>query len=223
MKPKRLRDSTKAKPFLVHFRPKSASQKAMLAAYPNADILFLLGPAGVGKSHAAVASACLDLTANSNKKLLFLRPTVEAGRSIGFLPGTLDEKIDPYFGAFKQILKKVALHLPEDRLCFEALGFQRGVTYENCVAILDEAQNADFRQLKMLLTRLGANAKLLILGDAEQSDLRPTVPDYDCDLLAVVDALEGLERVAIIDFDPSESLRRPLITKILHRLHDFRG
>lgn len=219
MPPRRsVRLNPAGKSLLVHFKPRSASQRTVLEAYPNSDVLFLIGPAGTGKTMAAVGCACLDLAAAADKKLLFLRPAVEAGRSLGHLPGTLEEKIDPFMAAFKQTLKKVALNLPVERICFEAVGFQRGMTYENCIVVVDEAQNLTRSQLVMLLTRLGSNAKIIFLGDPEQSDIKPTAADYDCDLDAVADALDGLERIAVIDFDANESLRNPLIAQMLKRL-----
>lgn len=173
---------------------------------------------------AAIGCAMMDIFANhSRTHLILLRPTIETGRSIGFLPGDVLEKITPFFGACTQALSKVAFKVPPGMVEFHALGFERGISYENCVVILDEAQNASYAQLTMLLTRLGANCKMIILGDPQQSDIRPTIDEYDCDLDACIDALDGLSGVKHIEFPDSENLRHPLIKKMIKRLNALKN
>lgn len=211
-------------PFVVKFEPRSESQQKVLEAYPRCDVLFITGPAGCGKTMAAVGAAMQDIQASRGRKsLLVLRPAVEAGKTLGYLPGGVDEKIMPYMGSFTQALKKVAFNLPPGFTRFEALGFQRGMTYEDCIVCADEMQNATYAQIVMLLTRLGRNSKILVLGDPDQADIRSTVPDYDVDLDAAVDALTGLARVGLVEFSQQESLRHPLIAKMLRRLNALRS
>ncbi len=176
--------------------------------------------AGCGKTHAAVALAATDVLnpLSPRKKLVCIRPTVEADRSLGYLPGELSEKLSPYTAPILHVLPKVAYGFPAERLQFEALGYARGVTYEDCVVLLDEAQNASFHQLLLILTRLGRNSKMIICGDPEQADIRSTSKDYECDLDEVADKLEKVKGVAVVDFPEGESLRHPLVSQVLRCL-----
>lgn len=205
----------------VHFEPRSASQKLAVRYYSESDVLFLLGPAGCGKTIAAVGLAAMDVMSpgSPRKRIVCVRPAVEADRGLGFLPGTLDEKLAPYTAPIKHSLNKVSFRFPPELITFEALAFARGVTYEDCVVILDEAQNCTTRQLKLFLTRLGRNCRMVISGDPDQSDIRPT-GDYDCDLEGVVDKIESLPGVKVVDFPEGDSLRHPLIGKMLKCLAD---
>lgn len=217
------KDSADAAPqsFLVRFEPRSKSQQLFLEAAAKNDIVLALGPAGCGKTMAAVGAACQEIqSAGGRKHLLVLRPAVETGKTLGYLPGSVSEKIEPFMGSFTQALSKVVLGFPPGFCKFEALGFQRGMSYEDCVVILDEAQNANYAQLKMLLTRFGRGCRMYVLGDPDQADIKPTVPDYDVDLDAVVDALAGLPRVAVVEYPATDSLRHPLVAKILRRLNN---
>lgn len=210
-----------SKDFVVHFEPKSPSQKKVVEAYLTNDLLFLIGPAGTGKTFAAVGVACQDLIKNPTRQLILLRPEIEAGRSLGHLPGTLEEKLDPYMAPFKQILKKITYDLPETRVSFQAVGFSRGITYDNSVVIIDECQNLSFNQLKLLMTRLGKDSKMILCGDPDQTDIKSSLPEFDVDLDAVTDALEGLEKVAVIEFPASQSFRHQLVSRILGRLSSY--
>ncbi len=204
--------------YAVSLSPLNKGQHEAVRLYSTSDVLFLLGDAGCGKTYIAVGLAAKDIQEKKRKRIVFLRPAVECGRSLGSLPGTLEEKLEPYKQPFLQALKKVSYKFP-DALCeFQAVSYVRGITWEDSVVILDESQNLTYHELKTLITRLGKNSKLLILGDPTQSDTRPT--QYDCwtDLELVVEKLESLGGIGVVDFDPNENLRNPLISKILKRL-----
>jgi len=205
---------------VVRFEPRSKSQREAERLYPDSDVLFLLGPAGCGKTVAAVGLAARDVTTpgSARRRIVCVRPAVEADRGLGFLPGTLDEKLAPYTQPIKHSLAKVSYRFPAELVTYEALAFARGVTYEDCVVILDEAQNCTRHQLRLFLTRLGKNCRMVVSGDSSQSDIRPGDDDYDCDLDAVVEDLEGLPGVGVVDFPETDSLRHPLVGKILQRL-----
>lgn len=205
---------------VVRFEPRSRTQRDAERLYASSDVLFLIGPTGCGKTLAAVGLAAKDITSQGSvrKRIVCVRPAVEADRGLGFLPGTLDEKLAPYTQPIKHSLSKVSYRFPVELVTYEALAFARGVTYEDCVVILDEAQNCTTRQLKLFLTRLGKNCKMVVTGDPEQSDIRPTQGEWDCDLDYVVEALDGLPGVGVIDFPETDSLRHPLVGQILTRL-----
>jgi phosphate starvation-inducible PhoH-like protein len=205
---------------LFHFEPKNKSQRLVVEKYNKNDILFLIGPAGSGKTHCALACALKDCLSHGKETILIVRPAVEAGgESLGHLPGTVDDKMDPYFTPIRRLLKRMAYKLPEEMTLFQPLAYMRGDTFENTVLFLDEAQNASYSQLKMFITRMGQNSKVIISGDPDQTDLKPKNKDKQtCDLMAVVRRLESLQSIGVIDFSDEESLRHPLIKSVLSRL-----
>ncbi len=143
---------------------------------------------------------------------------IEVGASVGFLPGSIEEKYAPYLGAVQPILSKMAFKLPPDVIRYEPLTFLRSLTFENCVAVLDEAQNATLSQIKLFLTRMGENCKMIVAGDSSQCDIKPTCRDYYVDLDYVMDKLEGVTGVSVLDFDPCQILRHPLVGEFNKRL-----
>lgn len=205
---------------LFHFEPKNQSQRQVVEKYSDNDIMFLIGPAGSGKTHCALACALRDYIRKGIETILIVRPAIEAGgESLGHLPGNVDEKMCPYFTPIKRLLKRMVFKLPEEATLFQPLAYMRGDTFENTVLFLDEAQNANYSQLKMFITRMGQNSKVIISGDPEQTDLKPKNSDkQSCDLSAVVKRLSGMDRVAVVDFNGEESLRHPLIKSVLARL-----
>lgn len=205
---------------LFHFEPRNDSQKAVIENYHQKDLLFLIGPAGSGKTHSALACAIQDYLKKNKENILIVRPAIEAGGdTLGHLPGNVDEKMDPYFTPIKRLLKRMVFKMPEEVVLFQPLSYMRGDTFENTVLFLDEAQNATYAQLKMFLTRMGTNSKVIISGDPEQADIRPKNPDRMAnDLMSVVKRLQPLREAAIIDFSGEESLRHPLIKSMLSRL-----
>lgn len=199
-------------------RAKTRNQKRLIEASEQNDIVFAVGPAGTGKTYTAVALAVLALKNKLVKKIILTRPAVEAGESLGFLPGDLKEKIDPYLRPLYDALDDM---LPIDKLeQFMAtrvieiapLAFMRGRTLDNAFIILDEAQNCSTMQLKMFLTRLGPTAKCIITGDLSQIDL----PFHQkSGLRRAIDLLGGLEGIETVRLDADDVVRHRLVKEII--------
>lgn len=203
---------------LVRFEARNSGQREAVRLYSTSDVLLLLGDAGAGKTLVMVGLAAGDIAAKRRKRLVFLRPAVECGRSLGSLPGTLDEKLEPYKQPFLQALRKVSFKFPEALCDFQAVSYIQGLTYEDSVICLDESQNCTLNELRTILTRLGRNSKMIISADPTQSYIRPTQLGYATDIEYVAEKLEGLKGVNIVDFSPEEILRHPLISAMLKRL-----
>lgn len=200
--------------------PKTFNQKIYVDAIKKNDLTFGVGPAGTGKTFLGVAMALDALKSNIVKKIILTRPVVEAGESLGFLPGDLKEKIDPYlvplYDALYDMLG-VALtntYLEKSIIEIAPLAFMRGRTLENAFVILDEAQNTTIAQMKMFLTRLGFSSKMLITGDPTQTDLPKGVPSGLNDALK---HLNGLKDIEVVTFDTLDVIRHPLVQRILER------
>jgi phosphate starvation-inducible PhoH-like protein len=204
---------------VFHFKPANPTQIKVSKDYPTHDLIFLTGPAGTGKTHCALACALQELLAGNKKQILVVRPIVEVGDTLGFLPGSVDEKISPYFDPIRRLIKRLTYKLPEEAVLFQPLSYMRGDTFEDCVLFLDEAQNATYSQLKMFLTRVGNNSKVLISCDPEQTDVKPHNPDkFSCDILSVMKRLSSLTTACTHVFKEEESLRHPLVREVLKRL-----
>ena len=199
-------------------RARTANQKKMVADAEKNDIVFAIGPAGTGKTYTAVAIAVRALKNKQVKKIILTRPAVEAGESLGFLPGDLKEKIDPYLRPLCDALDDM---IPADKLGYymttrtieiAPLAYMRGRTLDNAFIILDEAQNATDLQLKMFLTRIGANAKAIITGDMTQVDL----PRHQrSGLQTAVRILKNIDGIAHIELDEEDVVRHRLVKHIL--------
>ena len=199
-------------------RARTANQKKMVQEAEKNDILFAIGPAGTGKTYTAVALAVRALKNKQVKKIILTRPAVEAGESLGFLPGDLKEKIDPYLRPLYDALDDM---IPADKLGYymttrtieiAPLAYMRGRTLDNAFIILDEAQNATDLQIKMFLTRIGANAKAIITGDITQVDL----PRHQrSGLITAVRILQNIEGIAHIELDEEDVVRHRLVKQIL--------
>ena len=199
-------------------RARTANQKRLVTASEKNDIVFAIGPAGTGKTYTAVAMAVRALKNKAVKKIILTRPAVEAGESLGFLPGDLKEKIDPYLRPLYDALDDM---IPADKLGYymstrtieiAPLAYMRGRTLDNCFIILDEAQNATDLQLKMFLTRIGANAKAIITGDLTQVDLPK---NQKSGLLKASRILKGVEGIGYIELDEEDVVRHKLVKAIL--------
>ncbi len=199
-------------------RAKTANQKLMVQSIDKNDILFAIGPAGSGKTYTAVALAVRALKNKSIKKIILTRPAVEAGESLGFLPGDLKEKIDPYLRPLYDALDDM---IPSDKLNYfmqnriieiAPLAYMRGRTLDHSFIILDEAQNTTDLQLKMFLTRIGANAKAIITGDITQVDLPK---NQKSGLLKSTRILKNIEGIAHIELDEQDVVRHRLVKKII--------
>ncbi|MFT3946053.1 MAG: PhoH family protein [Agriterribacter sp.] len=199
-------------------RARTANQKRMVTATDKNDIVFAIGPAGTGKTYTAVALAVRALKNKSVKKIILTRPAVEAGESLGFLPGDLKEKIDPYLRPLYDALDDM---IPADKLGYymstrvieiAPLAYMRGRTLDNAFIILDEAQNATDLQIKMFLTRIGANAKAIITGDLTQVDL----PKHQkSGLEKATRILRNIEGITHIELDEDDVVRHRLVKAII--------
>jgi len=199
-------------------RARTANQKRMVQAADRNDILFAIGPAGTGKTYTAVALAVRALKNKLVKKIILTRPAVEAGESLGFLPGDLKEKIDPYLRPLYDALDDM---IPADKLGYymstrtieiAPLAYMRGRTLDNAFIILDEAQNTNDLQIKMFLTRIGANAKAIITGDPTQVDLPK---NQRSGLEKATRILKNIDGIAHIELDEEDVVRHRLVKAII--------
>ncbi|MFA7366960.1 MAG: PhoH family protein [Bacilli bacterium] len=203
--------------------PKSINQKLYIQALENNDIIFGVGPAGTGKTYLAVLYAVSQLKKNNIKKIILVRPVVEAGERLGFLPGDLKEKIDPYliplYDALNDCFGKDTVSKLVEKGVIEVapLAYMRGRTLDNAIIILDEAQNATILQTKMFLTRLGFNSKMIITGDITQIDL----PVKQSGLSHAINILQGIRGIDIVYFQKHDVMRHPLVFKIVNRYEEF--
>ncbi len=199
--------------------PKSTNQRRYLEAIQESDIVFAIGPAGTGKTYLAVAVAVSALISGRASRIILTRPAVEAGESLGYLPGTFKEKIDPYLrplydALFDMLPMERTQRLIEQEVIEVApLAFMRGRTLSDAYIILDEAQNTTSSQMKMFLTRLGWNSKAIITGDVTQIDLSH---QHVSGLVEAERILAGIEGISIIHFDKGDVVRPPLVSRIIH-------
>lgn len=199
-------------------RARNKTQQDMVKAYFDNDLVFALGPAGTGKTYVAIALAVRALKNREIKRIILTRPAVEAGERLGFLPGDLKDKLDPYlqplYDALEDMIphKKLQDFIEEGTIQIAPLAYMRGRTLDRACVILDEAQNTNIGQLKMFLTRMGVNAKFIVTGDASQIDLPHK---EDSGLLRCVSMLEGIKGIATIRFSNEDIVRHPLVTKIV--------
>lgn len=204
-------------------KAQTEDQLRLTKAYDEKDLLFALGVAGTGKTYTAIALAVRALKNKEVKKIILTRPAVEAGEKLGFLPGDLKEKLDPYLQPLYDALldmipaEKLKSHIAEGVVQILPLAYMRGRTLSDACIILDEAQNTTFPQLKMFLTRLGLNSKMIITGDLTQIDLPHK---EDSGLLKCIEYLKDENDIAILHFSPSEILRHKLVSKIIKAFRD---
>ena len=198
--------------------PRSKKQSDYLKALLKEDIVISLGPAGTGKSYLAVSAAVNMLMEKKVEKVILSRPAVEAGERLGFLPGDMKEKVDPYLRPLYDALydlfgyEKVQRKIETGEIEIAPLAFMRGRTLKNSFAILDEAQNASLTQIKMFLTRIGENSKIVVNGDPSQIDL---TNKNMSGLVRSKKLLGHLKEISIVDFDHSDVVRHPLVSKIV--------
>ena len=199
-------------------RARTANQKKMVQSIDQNDIMFAIGPAGTGKTYTAVALAVRALKNKSVKKIILTRPAVEAGENLGFLPGDLKEKIDPYLRPLYDALDDM---IPADKLGYymttrtievAPLAYMRGRTLDNAFIILDEAQNTNDGQLKMFLTRIGANAKAIITGDPTQIDLPKNMRSGMHKALRILKNIDG---IGYVELDEEDVVRHRLVKSII--------
>lgn len=199
-------------------RARNKNQQEMVKAYFNSDLIFAVGPAGTGKTYIAIALAVRALKNREIKRIILTRPAVEAGERLGFLPGDLKDKLDPYLQPLYDALgdmipsRKLQDFMADGTIQIAPLAYMRGRTLDNACVILDEAQNTNVGQLKMFLTRMGMNAKFIVTGDATQIDL----PNReDSGLIKGINMLNGIKGITTIFFTNEDIVRHPLVSKIV--------
>lgn len=201
-------------------KAKTENQRKMVRSITKNDMLFAIGPAGTGKTYTAVALAVKALKNKEVKRIILTRPAVEAGENLGFLPGDLKEKLDPYMqplydALFDMIpLDKLNMFLENRTIQIAPLAFMRGRTLDNAFVILDEAQNTTESQMKMFLTRMGSSAKFLITGDTSQIDLPSKQPSG---LLQATRYLKNVEGIDIVQLDNTDVIRHKLVKAIIEK------
>jgi phosphate starvation-inducible PhoH-like protein len=206
--------------------PRSKRQKDYIRALKESDIIISNGPAGTGKTYLAVAIALTMLLEKKIDRIILSRPAVEAGERLGFLPGDMRDKVDPYLRPLYDSLydlldyEKIQKKLEIGDIEIAPVAFMRGRTLKNSFAILDEAQNATDTQIKMFLTRIGENSKIVVNGDSSQIDL---INKNHSGLLRSKDLLKNLDEISVVDFDHTDVVRHPLVTKIVKAYDEFKN
>ena len=199
-------------------KARTPNQKRLVKEYYDNDLIFALGPAGTGKTYTAIALAVRALKNREVKRLILTRPAVEAGERLGFLPGDLKDKLDPYLQPLYDALldmipaKKLQSLMEDGTIQIAPLAYMRGRTLDKAFVILDEAQNTSLSQLKMFLTRMGNDAKFIVTGDATQIDLPKK---DDSGLLKGVNLVHGIRGISVVNFTKEDIVRHPLVTKII--------
>jgi phosphate starvation-inducible PhoH-like protein len=204
--------------YVKNIQPKSEGQVRLIEAIDSAPMVLALGPAGTGKTYLAIAKAVEYLRAGKIGRIVLCRPAVDAGENIGFLPGDMEEKLAPYLRPLYDALqdrmsaKQVKAMIAEGQIEIASVGFMRGRTLNNAFVVIDEAQNCTYVQLKMLLTRLGWNSKMVVTGDPAQSDLLPEMSG----LAPVADRLATMKNdVGVVRLAQGDVVRHPLVAKML--------
>ncbi|HEX6983272.1 MAG TPA: PhoH family protein [Balneolaceae bacterium] len=223
-KPNPLRDANVSGDFILNTHTgqavtaKTPGQKQIIKASDENDIVFTIGPAGTGKTYTSVALAVKALKERKVKKIILARPAVEAGETLGFLPGDLREKIDPYlrplYDALEDMIEydRLELNLAKNIIEIAPLAYMRGRTLNNAFVILDEAQNATNKQMKMFLTRIGFNSRAIITGDVTQTDLPKK---QQSGLISIQKILKGIEGISFVYLDENDVVRHKLVRQII--------
>ena len=199
-------------------RARTANQRRLVDLFENNDLLFAVGPAGSGKTYTAIALAVRALKEKQVRRVILTRPAVEAGEKLGFLPGDMKEKLDPYLQPLYDALNdmipaaKLSKYMEEGTVQIAPLAYMRGRTLDNAFVILDEAQNTTLSQIKMFLTRMGRNAKFIVTGDVTQIDLPKA---GDSGLMRAMKMLGSIQGIASVEFDKGDIVRHPLVKHIV--------
>jgi phosphate starvation-inducible PhoH-like protein len=205
-------------------KARTENQQRLIEAYENHDMIFAVGPAGTGKTYLSIALAVKALKEKTAKKIILSRPAVEAGEKLGFLPGDMKDKIDPYlqplYDALEDMLPQVKLQdmMEKHIIQIAPLAFMRGRTLSDAVVILDEAQNTTPQQIRMFLTRMGWNTKMIITGDMTQIDLPRS---QKSGLVEALEILHGVEGIGIVELNRKDIVRHKLVTRIVNAYEKF--
>ncbi len=200
-------------------KPRSENQQRLVDAFEQNDMIFAVGPAGTGKTYLSIALAVRAIKEKQAKRIILSRPAVEAGEKLGFLPGDMKDKIDPYlqplYDALEDMIPQAKLQdmMEKHAIQIAPLAFMRGRTLSDAVVILDEAQNTTSAQLKMFLTRMGWNTKMIITGDMTQIDLPH---ETRSGLRDAINILKGIEGIAFVELDQKDIVRHKLVTRIVN-------
>ena len=217
----KLKEEVKPNNLILHGlngKPITANQEQLLADFDKNDLMFATGPAGSGKTYTAIALAVRALKNKQVRKIILSRPAVEAGEKLGFLPGDMKDKIDPYLQPLYDALEdmippfKLREYLETHIIQIAPLAFMRGRTLSDAVIILDEAQNTTPQQIKMFLTRLGFNSKMIVTGDMTQIDLPPT---QQSGLIHAMRTLKNVKGISFIEFNKKDIIRHKLVSRIV--------
>ena len=207
-------------------RARTVNQQKLVSLYGRNDLLFAVGPAGSGKTYTAIALAVRALKEREVRRIILTRPAVEAGEKLGFLPGDMKEKLDPYLQPLYDALNdmippaKLVKYLEEGTVQIAPLAYMRGRTLDNAFVILDEAQNTTLSQIKMFLTRMGRNAKFIVTGDVTQIDLPKK---SDSGLTRSMEILCGVGGIGIVEFDKRDIVRHQLVKYIVDAFDKYAG
>ena len=205
-------------------KARTKNQQRLIEAYEKNDMVFAVGPAGTGKTYLSIALAVKALKEKTAKKIILSRPAVEAGEKLGFLPGDMKDKIDPYlqplYDALEDMLPQVKLQdmMEKHVIQIAPLAFMRGRTLSDAVVILDEAQNTTPAQIRMFLTRMGWNTKMIITGDMTQIDLPKNAKSG---LVEAIHILNNVEGIRVVNLDRSDIVRHKLVTKIVNAYEEY--
>jgi phosphate starvation-inducible PhoH-like protein len=203
--------------YIRKIRPRSDNQRTLMDAIDAKPMTIAMGPAGTGKTYIAISAAVEALDAGTVSRIVLSRPAVEAGENLGFLPGDMRDKLDPYLRPLYDALndrlgpKRLRQHLDDGTIEIAPVAFMRGRTLNNSFVLIDEAQNCTYGQLKMLLTRLGWHSTMVITGDPDQTDLLPELSG----LGVIGQRLEGLDDVAVVRLTDKDVVRHPLVGRML--------
>lgn len=206
--------------YIKSVKPRSAGQTVLMDAIDAHNLVLALGPAGTGKTYLAVAKAVEALESGEIGRIVLSRPAVEAGESIGFLPGAMEEKLAPYLRPLYDALsdrlspKRLKSLMAEGLIEIAPIGYMRGRTLNNAFVVVDEAQNCTYAQLKMLLTRLGWNSTMVVTGDPAQTDLLPELSG----LKPISERLADVDDIAVVHLKPEDIVRHPLVASMLEVL-----
>ncbi len=203
--------------YTKNVKPRSKNQATLMEAIDTYNLVMALGPAGTGKTYLAVAKAVEALEAGQVGRIVLSRPAVEAGESLGFLPGAMEEKLAPYLRPLYDALadrlspKRLKALMAEGLIEIAPIGYMRGRTLNNAFVVVDEAQNCTYAQLKMLLTRLGWNSTMVVTGDPAQTDLLPELSG----LKTIAEKLEPVEDIGVVTLHSEDIVRHPLVASML--------
>ncbi|MBM3513976.1 MAG: PhoH family protein [Alphaproteobacteria bacterium] len=214
------REERRDQSFVRNVRPRSNNQGRLMTALESKPLTLALGPAGTGKTYLAIAYAVRALEAGRIDRIILSRPAIEAGEALGYLPGTMEEKMSPYLRPLYDALndrlggKRLRQYMADGTIEIAPIAYMRGRTLNNSFVVIDEAQNCTYGQIKMLLTRLGWHSTMVITGDPDQSDLLPGMSG----LMDIAHRLERLPDIEIVRMGPEDVVRHPLVACMLSAL-----